>query len=166
MVGNESKWKFRKVPPPSTTQMIIVLVSGALLLPFKSLQDFNISLFGVLSFWHPDNILTSSTMLQQELLFIYLFTDSRQFLVLTFFIVKSINFSEIHDFSAFVLIVRLTQNNTHHSFCLCCSVKSCVKTGRPQKPICHLVLTNKLLTYFGCLSWQHKVLMLRSNTAQ
>lgn len=48
----------RKVSPPSTTCMMTVPVSEALLLPFRSLQDFNISLFGVVSFQHLDNILT------------------------------------------------------------------------------------------------------------
>lgn len=48
----------RKVPHPSTTGMMIVPVSGALLPPFRSLQDFNTSLFGVLSFQHVNNILT------------------------------------------------------------------------------------------------------------
>lgn len=92
----------RKVPPPCTTHMMIVPVSGPLLLPFRSLQDFNISLFGVLSFQHPDNILTFISHAIASNVFHILFHRLKEISSFNFFlIVKSINFSEIQDFSAF-----------------------------------------------------------------
>lgn len=166
VVGNESKWKFRQEGTSpfhntyddcSSFRAFVCCPLGCCkILKFLCLVVYPVNI--EITFW------LSSIMLQQAMFFIYFFTDSRQFLVLMFFIVKSIHFAEIQDFSASVLVI--TQKNAHHFFCLGCSIKSCIKTGRPEKPICHLVLTNKLLTYFGPLSWQRKVLMLRSNTAQ
>lgn len=97
VVGNKSKWKFKQEGTLPFHNMIIVPVSGALLLPFRSLRDFNISALFRIQTTTSGNMLTfniqitfwlSSTMLQQAVFFIYFFTDSRQFPVLIFLLLN------------------------------------------------------------------------------